>query len=63
MKTTIARVRSAGTWLLNPTWLIDRFLDELEKLSAIVLAVPPRGPALARSEASIQARLSEHFGA
>jgi hypothetical protein len=60
MSGTIARVRSAGAWLLNPTCLIDRLLDQLDKLRVVVLAVPARGPDLSRSEAPLEARL-EHF--
>jgi hypothetical protein len=42
IKRTIERVRSASSWILNPTGLIDSFLDQIEKLSAI-LAVPVQG--------------------
>ncbi len=39
IKQTIERMRSASSWILNPTCLIDRLLDQIEKLNA-VLAVP-----------------------
>ncbi len=58
---TIERMRSASSWILNPTRLIDRFLDQIEKLSVDVV-VPTQGASLSRSEAHIGTRL-EHFGA
>ena len=58
---TIERVRSASSWILNPTRLIDRFLEEIEKLNA-VLVMPAQGTGLSRSEARIGARLDEPFG-
>ena len=62
MNATIGLVRSASSWILHPTCLIDRFLDQLEKLS-VVLAVPTEGAGLSRSEAPIEARLDGHFEA
>jgi hypothetical protein len=56
IKRTIERLRSASSWILNPTCLIDRFLDQIEKFSA-VLAVPVQGAGLSRSEAHTEARL------
>ncbi len=56
IKQTIERVRSAGSWILDPTCLIDRFLDQIEKLSS-VLAVPVEAAGLSHSEARIEARL------
>jgi hypothetical protein len=56
IKRTIERMRSVSSWILNPTCLIDRFLDQIEKLSA-VLAVPVQSAGLSRSEAHIEARL------
>jgi hypothetical protein len=53
---TIEGIRSASAWILNPTRLIDRLFDELERLSA-VLPVPTRTDGLARSESRIEARL------
>ena len=50
MHGTIERIRSASPWILHPTCLIDTFLDQLEKLGA-VLAVPTRGAGLSCSEA------------
>jgi hypothetical protein len=55
IKQTIERVRSASSWIVNPTCLIDRWLDQLEKLSG-VLAVPAQGAGLSHSEAHIGAR-------
>jgi hypothetical protein len=55
IKQTIERVRSASFWLLNPACLIDRFLDQIEKLSA-AFAVPAQGAGLSCSEAHIEAR-------
>jgi hypothetical protein len=52
IKQTIERMRSAGSWILNPTRLIDRLLDQIEKLSA-VLAVPAQDAGLSHSEASL----------
>ncbi len=63
MIATIARVRSASAWILNPTCLIDRFLDELDKLSVVVLAVPARGADLSPNEATIETRLGERLTA
>ena len=56
IKRTIERMRNASSWILKPTCLIDRLLDQIEKLSA-VLAVPVQGAGLSRSEAHIEARL------
>jgi hypothetical protein len=56
IKQTIERVRSASSWSLNPACLIDRLLDQLEKLS-VVLAVPAQAAGLSCSEAPIEARL------
>ena len=56
---TIERMRSASSWILNPSCLIDRFLDELEKLS-VVLVMPTRR--LACSEVHAEARLDDPFG-
>ncbi len=47
---TIERMRRASAWIFNPTRLIDRLLDELDKLS-VVLLVPVRSAGLSRSEA------------
>ena len=55
MKGTIARVRSASSWILHPTWLIDRLLDQLDKLS-VVLALPAQNAGLVRSPAPIATR-------
>jgi hypothetical protein len=55
IKQTIERLRNASSWILNPTCLIDRFLDQIEKLSA-VLAVPVQDAGLSHSEAHIEAR-------
>jgi len=56
IKLTIERVRSASSWILNPTSLIDRCLDQIEKLGA-VLAVPAQGAGLSHREARIKVRL------
>ena len=61
MNATIDLVRSASSWILHPTRLIDRFLDRLEKLSA-VLVVTAGGTCLSCSEASFEGRLDGHFG-
>ena len=53
---TIERMRSARAWILDPTRLIDRLLDALEELSA-VLRAPVRSAALAHSEPPIEAHL------
>jgi len=58
MKGTIARVRSASSWILHPTCLIDRLLDQLEKLS-VVLAPPAQNAGLMCSQAPIEARLEQ----
>ncbi len=58
MNDLIERVRAAGSWILNPTRLIDRFLDQLEKLS-VVFAVPAQGAGLSRSEAPVAVRLED----
>jgi hypothetical protein len=55
MNAKIELMRSASSWILHPTRLIDRFLDRLETLSA-VLAVPAEGAGLSYSEAPIVAR-------
>jgi hypothetical protein len=52
IKRTIERVRSASSWILNPTCLIDRFLDQIDKLNA-VLVVPAQGAGLSHSEARL----------
>jgi hypothetical protein len=57
---TIERMRSASSWILNPTCAIDRFLDQIEKLS-VAIVVPSQGAGLSRSEVHIEARL-EQFG-
>ncbi len=62
MHGTIERIRSASSWFLNPTCLIDMLLDQLEKLDE-VLALPTRGSGLSCSEAPLAAHLEEHFGA
>jgi hypothetical protein len=51
MRGMIERMRSASLWILNPTCLIDRLLDELEKLGAF-LAAPTRVAGLSCSEAT-----------
>ena len=56
MHGTLARV------MLNPTYLIDRFLDQLEKLGAL-LVLPTRGVGLSCSEAPYAPRLEERVGA
>jgi hypothetical protein len=53
IKRTIERVRSARSWILDPACLIDRFLDQLEKLSA-VFALPAQAAGLSHSEAHIE---------
>jgi len=58
---TIERVRSASSWILHPTCLIDRFLEQLEKLS-VVLLVPTQGAGLAPREVHAEARLDDPFG-
>ena len=60
MISTIARLRSASTWILHPTCLIDRFLEQLEKLS-VVLVLPTPGARLSCREVPIETR-SERFG-
>jgi hypothetical protein len=56
MHGTLARV------MLNPTYLIDRFLDQLEKLGAL-LVLPTRGVGPSCSEAPYAPRLEERVGA
>ena len=48
--------RSGATTLsvLNPAWLIDRLLDELEKMSIAILPAPARR--LPQSEIQIETR-------
>jgi hypothetical protein len=36
---TIERVRGASSWILSPACLIDKLLDQIEKLS-VALALP-----------------------
>ncbi len=62
MNRTIERVRRTGTWMLHPACLIDIFLDQLEKLSAVV-ALPTQRAGLLHSEAAIWPPLDEHAGA
>ena len=62
MDRTIERVRRASTWMLQPASLIDKFLDQLEKLSA-AMALPTHGAGLAHGQASIGPPLDEHVGA
>jgi hypothetical protein len=57
---TIEWVRSARSWILNPTCLIDRLLEQMDKLNA-VLVVPSQGAG--RREARIAAHLDQNFGA
>lgn len=52
IKLTIERMRSASSWILNPTCLIDRFLDQIEKFNA-VLVVPAQSAGLSHSEARL----------
>jgi len=60
MNGTIARLRSASAWILHPTRLIDRLLEQLEKLS-VVLVLPTPGGRLSSSELPIAVRV-ERFG-
>ena len=60
MHGTLERVRGASSWILNPARLIDRFLDQLDKLGAVV-AVPMRGAG--NSEAPVALRVRERFRA
>ena len=64
MDRTIERVRRASTWMLQPASLIDKFLDQLEKLTAVV-ALPTQGAGagLLHGKASIGPPLDEHVGA
>jgi len=62
INSTIEWVRNKGAWILNPTCLIDRLLDEIEKLSA-VLALPVQNAGALRRQAPIEARLDEHLAA
>ncbi len=62
MNSTIERVRRASSWISNPACLIDRFLDQIETLSA-VFAVPTRSATLSCPEGPIEAHLGERLGA
>jgi hypothetical protein len=42
------RLRSVGLAMLDPVSLVDRFLDQIEKLGAVLLPVPTDGLACQR---------------
>jgi hypothetical protein len=56
----VERKQSTSSWVLSPGFLIDRFLDNIEKLSSFVLPLKIVDPSY--REAEIEARL-ERFGA
>ena len=58
---TIERMRRTRAWILNPSCLIDGFLDQIEKLRVAVL-VPRPAAGLRYSEVRIETR-REPFGA
>jgi len=53
---TIERLRHASTWILSPSDLIDRFLDQLDDLCSVVAPIEDR------SEMPVEARLDQIGG-
>jgi hypothetical protein len=53
---TIERLRHASSWILSPSDLIDRFLDQLDDLCSVVAPIEDR------SEMPVEARLDQFGG-
>jgi len=53
---TIERLRHASSWILSPSDLIDRFLDQLDDLCSVVAPIEDR------SEMPVEARLDQIGG-
>jgi len=54
----IERVRRASWWLLNPACLIDKILDQLERLGGLVV-VPTEADGRSRVAAPVEARIEQ----
>ena len=59
----VERNQGTSSWVLGPVCLIDRFLDDIEKLRSFVLPPKIDGPShgKAGNQASLNPLLAHHF--